>query len=286
MSDFSPAVITAGNLGAFVDVLKGPEGAAVDLTGATVVFVAQGMPGGGTGPTSFSGAATITDAVNGKVSYTVAAGQTDVPGSYHAQWVVTIGGNAVAYPFPGGTNGFEIQERLPVTAAAQTTLISDLYELVRAILGDFDPDFRRYEDDAIASVVRCLVRTGRLKSNIPYAVTNDRRGISPALAGATDLALLVYHSARMFLMPESASYAFRTRALAEKFGEQRMFVQDLQNIIYDMENAQAVWSFQSFYGWVNGITGLNIWCVMTDMNVNAPVATVTVSRSGIMVTRS
>jgi hypothetical protein len=42
-------------------------------------------------------------------------------------------------------------------------------------------------------------------------------------------------------------------------------------------------SFQSFYSWVNALTGLDIWSVMTFMRTAAPVAAVNIGRAGVTV---
>ncbi len=70
-----------------------------DLTGATVICRIMHAP---TGVFLLSGAATITDATNGLVSFALTAGQTAAPGSYFVEWVVTFGGGAVQR-FPGSS---------------------------------------------------------------------------------------------------------------------------------------------------------------------------------------
>lgn len=286
MSDFSPTVVAQGNVGSFVDVLREQDGNAVNLTGCTVQFVFQSRDNLAI---SFSGAATVTDAPNGKVKYTVAPGQTDSAGKYQAQWLVTfVDTTRQVYPF-SGTNEFEIEVGLPITRPANVTLIADVYETVRAVLGDFGDGAGnfRFSDLAIDGVVRTVVNLGGLASaSVSYGVTGDRKGITPAITAALDLAVLVYKSAKTFLMPESAEYRFRTRALSESFGSQKHFVFDLENRIAEAEFGDGLLTFQNFYGWVNATTGLNIWTVMTDMEVKAPVATVMISRAGVTVNRS
>jgi hypothetical protein len=42
-------------------------------------------------------------------------------------------------------------------------------------------------------------------------------------------------------------------------------------------------SFQSYYAWVNALAGINVWGLMSEMKVEAPVATVTIGTGGIQI---
>jgi hypothetical protein len=93
----------------------------------------------------------------------------------------------------------------------------------------------------------------------------------------------MYKAALTFKAPETAQYSYRTRAIEEKFGREDFFIRELQNAIYELDNGRMFDSFQSFYGWVNALRGLDIWGLMTDMNVNAPVMAVSIGPAGITV---
>jgi hypothetical protein len=112
----------------------------------------------------------------------------------------------------------------------------------------------------------------------------DRQSVTPGITMPCDMARLMYHGAMMFLAPDVAKSSYRTRALSESFGEQTLFYRNLENAIYDLQNGAMMSSFQSFYSWVNSLTGLDIWSVMSDMNTQAPVATVSIGRAGVTVT--
>ena len=72
------------------------DGSPVDLSSATSVTV-YGVQSDGT--TGFTGAATIlTPAADGEVSYAWGSGDTDMPGRYRVQFVVTTSGLTQTYP--------------------------------------------------------------------------------------------------------------------------------------------------------------------------------------------
>jgi len=273
--------ITQGNRPKIIDTLSDDAGP-VDLTGCTVKFTFQ------VNALSFSKDAAVTLASAGTVEYTFAAGETDAPGLYRAQWEVTTTLTGVKRTFPTGSlddneaSGhyiwFEIVPALPVAAAADTTAVWELREIVRVFLGDFDAAVRRYQDSAIDSVVRSLIRTGAVAG---HALTNDRLGITPAISDALALGLLAYKAVRAILLPNLASYSYRTRALSESFGRQDQFMFALETAIYENENGEMFSSMLSFYSWVNSITGVNVWALLTDMKITAPVATVNLDGSGI-----
>ena len=71
------------------------NGAAVNLTGATVTFRMRRV---GTGASQVNAAATVTNAAAGRVQYAWAAGDTDVPGLYRGEWVASFAGLAQTHP--------------------------------------------------------------------------------------------------------------------------------------------------------------------------------------------
>ncbi len=67
-----------------------------------------------------------------------------------------------------------------------------------------------------------------------------------------------HKSSLRLLLPNAASYAYETRALKERFGEQKQFVTELQEAIYQTEHGAMFDSWQTFYAWVNGLTGRHL----------------------------
>jgi hypothetical protein len=102
--------LSEGNrLPVIVEDLYGPDGALLDLTGATVTFIytlkRQVEPDRG-------GAAVIVS-VNGRVSYAWQVGDSDKPGPYDYQWhVVYADGRAIDVPNANGYRLLLIQPRL------------------------------------------------------------------------------------------------------------------------------------------------------------------------------
>lgn len=72
--------------------LKDDAGNPVNITGASVLFKMQPYTGTGS---EISAAATITNAAEGRVSYTFTAPQTADAGWFAAEWQVTFAGGAI-----------------------------------------------------------------------------------------------------------------------------------------------------------------------------------------------
>lgn len=73
-----------------VRTLRNSDGSVIDLSSATSVAFRM-VPLGGTTP-KVAGSAAITDAEAGEVTYQWAAGDTDTPGTYRAEYQVEFSG--------------------------------------------------------------------------------------------------------------------------------------------------------------------------------------------------
>ena len=281
MPDF---FIAQGNLPKLTDTLYGSINLdrdnggcppALDLTGCSVQFVFQEISGAPQG----AGDAQIVNATAGQVAYTFTAGQTDAPGSYRAQWKVTFPTGQVLN-LPGRFIHFDIVDAVPVAAAMlAVTPVWMTIEPVRAVLGDFPKlGKHRYEESTVTRMVRALVQMGELDG---YVLTPDLNGIAPVITNPKIFGALIYKAAKRLLLPNAAMYSYRTRAMSESFGEQKAFVADLENALYDLENPTMFRSYQTFYAWLGGVVGLDIWTMMTKMKVDAPIAEAEINISGL-----
>lgn len=85
---------------AMTSTLLDADGAAVDLTGASVALCVA--PAAGGARIVDDAAAEVTDAAAGKVSYTWKAADTEAPGTFFAQWKVTFADESVqSFPNDG-----------------------------------------------------------------------------------------------------------------------------------------------------------------------------------------
>ena len=98
MSDFDFVIKKGDRLSVLTATLKDSAGNAVDLTGATVKLLMKEIGGAAL---KVNAAGTVDpDQVNnkGKVSYAWAAVDTDTPGTYEAEWEVTLSGKQQSFP--------------------------------------------------------------------------------------------------------------------------------------------------------------------------------------------
>lgn len=262
-------LLTAGDTPTLTDVLT-DGGVAVDLTDAAVVFLASG-------PAAFTQAGTITDALTGSVAVTLTAVQTALAGVYAGQWRVTIGAGVVHYP--AEPFAFQVAAPVPAEVPAEVSQLRDLIEPVRALVGDLNAASYQYEDANLVSVLRSVVRLGRVPG---YRLSADAQAVTPAFTDGTvrSLALLVYHAAKTLLLPNVASYHYRTRALSERFGEQTRFLFDLESAIYDLEFGEMFQSFQTFHAWLVGTTGVPL-TFLVGVTVDLPLSEVQVPAPGL-----
>ena len=154
---------------AFTATITDPTGAVVNLTGATVKFVMRALTA--VSPTT-NLAATITDAVNGKVSYTPTATDTATAGTYMVQWHITSSGGVLStYP----TDGYQeliIEENLTTPGGARLVSLFDVKDHLRIPSTDRTRDARLVRMiDAIAPVVEGI--TGPMLQRIYQNETYD-----------------------------------------------------------------------------------------------------------------
>jgi hypothetical protein len=266
--------ISQGNLPLLTDTLTDETGNPADLSTSTVIFNFQGVG------VSFAPAATVVNAVAGMVSYQFVAPQTALTGFYQGQWQVTDGTGGVR-SFPTRPFSFEIIPALPLPGVTSFAKLSDLYDDVRALTGDFKRQL--YEDSAIASVMRTQLRLGRVKESgrrrancddgaHRWTVGPDGQTISPAILD-TDIgaySLLIYHTALALVTPNLAAYSYRTRALSERFGEQKDFLAEFKLAIYELEDGgQTYASVSGLRSTLFAVNGIFVWSYLQmENNIN------------------
>lgn len=157
-------------------------------------------------------------------------------------------------------------------------LISLFFRPTRVLLGDRDPSVQVYSDGAISDSLKTVLQFGRLPG---YALTPDETGLTPDITDPNLFALAALHTVKLFLSPQSGGYAYKTRAVSEKFENQRLQLYDVENEIYKLENGAMFGTVQNYYAWLAGMSGLPIWEVMTDVLIAAPFQTASVTRGGI-----
>lgn len=258
--------------------LQDDNGQSLDMTSVVAVTFNFSNDAGN----AYGGTAEITDLANAVVRYSWPQDYADLGGTFKGNFTLTYAdGHTEVFP-EGNQFSFDVSafvDTSPVTAPK--TLVSDFFEPVRAFLGDFKPGkFRKYEDQAIASVVRSLIRCGQLPG---YSLDPSRLKIVPPIADPAKFGLLTYKACRTFVTPNQASYSFRTKALGETFGNQRDVLWELQNAIEELENPTMFATWQSFAAWTMSLTGMDIWAHLSEMQTNAPIATVTIGRQGLVV---
>ncbi len=242
-----PFSIGQGNTPKIVDTLSDESGP-VNLTGMTVKFILQGEGG-----VNFTRTGGIEDAASGKVNYQFVAEDSATPGDYLAQWQLTIG--PVTRTFPSeGYLAFKVRPGLPFTSPGSLSRLSDFYDDIRAVTGDHKS--RRYEDSALARVMTVNLRGGRVPG---YALGSDGRSLTPVMPD-TDVSaylLLVYHTAKMLLLPNVKASSYRTRAVSERFGDQRDFLVDIEQVLFQVENGgQTYTNVRGVRSWVYSLCGL------------------------------
>src|SRR5438309_1983883 len=148
------------------------------------------------------------------------------------------------------------------------TNITLAYPTLRVLLQDVGPDVFQYPDATLLQGLRAALTLQRIPG---FGLTPDQNNITPDMIGTgTDpnkFALLIYHTCRLFIMGQPEGYSYKTRAMAEKFGSLKLFLQSLENDIHKLENGTMFLGWQSYHAWINGMMGLPAGLVLTDVNV-------------------
>lgn len=228
MADFH---LSAGDrLPILTDTLS-QDGVPVSLLGADVTLSIQNLRTG----VIQTFTATVVSAEGGRVKYQWGADDTTEHGPYIGNWTATFAGRSIKFPNDGSFS-FHISVGADVAQP-----IASLRPYIRTLLGDTNPLIKQYSAEELDGAVRLVVNLGKAPG---VALSADELSLAPAVspsdsAQAKNWARIVYYAAKLFIMPNAASSGFRTRALAEHFGEQKEQVLELLLEIHEMENDGA-----------------------------------------------
>lgn len=160
--------------------------------------------------------------------------------------------------------------------APVTVTVADTFPVLRVLLNDINVVQEFANATLQQAVASCL-----LLNQIPgYSLTPDQTQITPAFPGPQGFALVCFKSARLLLTGTPTKYGYRTRALSETIGSYRPSIMDLDKYIHDMCDGCMFDSWQSFYGFLSGISGLSLLEVFTNMQVNSPFYSITLTATG------
>lgn len=157
------------------------------------------------------------------------------------------------------------------------TAITDLYPYLRHLLGDRDSAIQEYEDAALLTAVRTAIRTNALPN---FSLTSDSNSITPAVSDANQFALLLYRVVRSFAAARPDRRSVRTRAFTETEGSWRTFLHELENDIHRLENGDLFSGWQSFYGWLEGVSGLSVGHLLTEVQTTGTIRTLSIPNAG------
>lgn len=144
--------------------------------------------------------------------------------------------------------------------------IAELRETVRFILGDHDPDQPMFTDNAVDAAVRSALTLRKVPA---LSLDPARTGITPEPT-ADQVALVCFHTAKLWLAGDPDKYEYRTRALAEKFGGSRNAMDELEQSIHELENGTMFSGWVMFGSWIEGLGGLHAARHWTQMGGQPP----------------
>lgn len=156
--------------------------------------------------------------------------------------------------------------------------VSETYEPLRLLLQDLDSTVRRFPDATLAAAVRTCLTLQKVPT---IGLTPDHSAFTPDPT-VNEYALILLHTAKLFVQGQPDRYSFKTRAFAESFGGQtRDWLWELNNDIFRLENGTLFLAWQDMYSWFKGNEGLPPGFTLTALTVRAPFDSVTLSASGV-----
>lgn len=161
------------------------------------------------------------------------------------------------------------------------TPIDQLYEFVRATVGDTTPGVYQFEGEHIKTAISMVVRGGKIKG---HALSQNLQEIEPALDNPNSFLLAVYEAAIVLVRPQTERHAYRTRALSESFGGQHTLFAHLLAEVETLEQMRSGVFFQSWgdlRSFCIGNYGSPVWDRLVAFEIKGSAWTVSVSGDGI-----
>lgn len=161
------------------------------------------------------------------------------------------------------------------------TPISQLYDFVRATIGDMTPGVYQFEDAHLSTAIQMVLRGGKVKG---FTLSQNLQEVEPALDDPNAFLLTVYEAAIVIVRPNTERHSYRTRALSESFGGQQILFNHLLCEVDAIEKMRSGSFFESWgdlRGFVAGNYGSTVWDRLVDVKIQGPAWTVTVSADGV-----
>jgi len=157
--------------------------------------------------------------------------------------------------------------------------LSEFREGIHFLLGD-DIDDPDHSDEACDRAVKQVLMMGLVPG---FSVSGTT--VSPDVAAPNDYMLVCAQAAYAFVRTEPDYVSQRTRPYAETTRASINLQNDLQDIIHKLQNGSMFFAgWQSLYTWLVGNSGVSprqIGMMLTRLNVDVPIGTVTVAAGGI-----
>jgi hypothetical protein len=163
------------------------------------------------------------------------------------------------------------------TLTPVTVTVTDCFPVMRVLLNDLNVNVPEFANATLQSAVAACLSLCQVPG---YSLTPDQTQITPAFPGPKGFALVCFKSVRLLITGTPSKYGFRTRALSETFGSYRPAIMDLDKYIHDLVDGEMFSGWQSFYGFLSGISGLSLLEVFTEMRVDSPFYSITLTATG------
>jgi len=163
------------------------------------------------------------------------------------------------------------------------TPISDFRDGIRVLIGDVHADAYMFEDAAVDSAVKLLIRSGSPFE--AYSLTNGNAEITPDVSNPNAFGLVMLKAARAMLTPHSARMSVRQPGLSVVTGGHRETLYILTDDAYEkemeMEEADVFKTYQDLYTWLAAHTGSDYFWGKMRVDEEIPINDLSVGSGGI-----